>query len=283
MKRISAAVILLSIILCSCSKEAKPLRLMSFNIEHTAGTFEKDSTTSWEARHEPVLAMLRDIQPDVAFFQESQREHLDDLEKDLADSYSLVKYDQKGGEYYYMAFIYKNDRIELLESEPRWFSPNPTVPFTSGEWDPKYTKMAVLATFRDKVSGKEFYMAGAHFFPSNDKKILCAELMASWAEEKAGDKMPAVALGDMNLTPGEASLQPLYDVMEDAVDAAKVSDGRERATFQRWGKGTGLVLDHIFFRGLEPLEYHVVDECEKYGLKYLSDHNAIYTDFLFSE
>ena len=283
MKRISAATALLLIILCSCCKEVKPLRLMSFNIEHTSGTFEKDSTTSWEARHEPVIAMLRDVQPDVAFFQESQKAHVEDMEKDLADSYSLVKYDQKGGEYYYMSFIYRKDRIELIECEPRWFSPNPSIPFTSGEWDPKFTKMAVLATFRDKATGKEFYMAGAHFFPSNDKKILCSKLMAQWAEEKAGDRKPAVACGDMNLTPDDAGLQPLYDIMEDSVDAAKISDGRERVTFQRWGKGKGKVLDHIFFRGLEPLEYHVVDDCEKYGLKYLSDHNAIYCDFLFTE
>ena len=281
MKHTAVIIALMTVILCSCSKEAASLRLMSFNIEHTTGTFEKDSTTSWEARHGSVVAMLRDIQPDVAFFQESQKAHVEDMEKDLADSYNLVKYDQKGGGYYYMSFIYRKDRIELVESEPKWFSPNPEIPFTSGEWDPKYTKMAVLATFRDKETGKEFFMAGAHFFPSSENKIKCSELMAQWVEEKAGNRMPAVAVGDMNLTPGEKGLQPLYDVMEDSVDAAQVSDGRERATFQRWGRINGKVLDHIFFRGLTPLEYHVVDDCEKYGLKYLSDHNAIYTDFLF--
>ena len=265
--------------LTACNSTSQ-LRFMTFNIEHTVGTFEHDSTTSWEARCRPVESMLMDIHPDVAFFQEIQKAHVDSIELNLADTYDIVAYDQKGGGYYYMAFMYDRSKIELLESEPRWFSPNPTVPFTSGEWNPKYTKMAVLARFRVKDGGKEFVAIGSHFFPDSDKKIKCSELMASWIEEKAGEKLPAIACGDMNLVPDEAPLQPLYDIMSDAVDNAADSDGRERATFNRWGRGTGKVLDHIFYRGMTPLTYRVVDDGEKYGQKYLSDHYAVYSDMV---
>ena len=277
MKRILAAIVAVAAA-ASCGKTPEPLRLMSFNIEHTVGTPEKDSTTSWAARCRPVEAMLTEIAPDVAFFQESQGAQMDSLEKDLTD-YSLVRYDQKGGGYYYMSFIYRKDRIRLLESEPRWFSPDPKVPFSSGEWDTRFIKMAVLARFEDLESGREFVMIGAHFFPNGDNRVKCSECMAAWIDEMAGDDIPAVACGDMNLTPGDPMLQPLYDVMTDAVDSALVSDGRDRITYQRWGRGKGKVLDHMFFRGLEPLEYHVVDDCDRWGLHYLSDHNAIYADF----
>lgn len=268
------------LLMASCSSETH-LRFMSFNIEHTAGTFEKDSTTSWAARCVPVETMLMDIHPDVAFFQESQGAQLDSLEKHLADTYEVVRYDQKGGGYYYMSFIYDKSKIELLESEPRWFSPDPTVPFTSGEWDPKFTKMAVLGHFKVLETGKDFWAIGAHFFPKGDNRIKCSECMVSWIGEKAGDKLPAICCGDMNLIPDHEMLQPLYDAMSDAVDNAADSDGRDRITFQRWGRGVGKVLDHIFYRNMTPLTYRVVDDENKYGLKYLSDHNAIYSDFVF--
>lgn len=265
--------------LVSCNSTSQ-LRFMSFNIEHTVGTFEKDSTTSWEARCRPVEAMLMDIHPDVAFFQESQKAQLDSIELHLADTYEVVRYDQKGGGHYFMSFIYDKSKIQLLESEPRWFSPNPTEPFTSGEWDPKFTKMAVLARFKVIEGGKEFVAIGSHFFPKGDNRIKCSELMASWIEEKAGSKTPAIACGDMNLVPGHELLKPLYDVMDDAVDIAADSDGRDRATFNRWGVGTPKTLDHIFCRNLTPLSYKVVDDGEKYGQKFLSDHYAVYSDMV---
>ena len=263
----------------SCNNES-PLRFMSFNIEHTVGTAEKDSTTSWEVRGPRVEAMLMDIHPDVAFFQESQGAQLDSIELHLSDIYDVVRYDQKGGGYYFMSFMYDRSKLELLESEPRWFSPDPSVPFTSGEWNPVYTKMAVLAHFKLVDGGKEFWAIGSHFFPNGEMKIKCSELMSEWVQEKAGKESSAIACGDMNLTPGDESLQPLYDIMSDAVDNAAESDGRDRPTFNRWGRGKGKVLDHIFYQDMEPMVYRVVDDHEKYGQEYLSDHYAIFCDFL---
>lgn len=264
----------------SCGSESS-LRFMTFNIEHTVGTAEADSTTSWAVRGPRVEAMLMDIHPDIAFFQESQKDQLDSIELHLADTYDVVRYDQKGGGYYFMSFMYDRSKIELLSSEPRWFSPNPFEPFTSGQWNPKYTKMAVLAHFKVIDSGKEFWAIGSHFFPNGEMKIKCSELVNEWIQEKAPDAAPAIACGDMNLTPGDESLQPLYDIMSDAVDCAPTSDGRDTPTFNRWGRGKGKVLDHIFYKDFTPVTYKVVNDGQKYGQEFLSDHYAVYCDFVF--
>lgn len=261
---------------------AGTIRIMTFNINNQTGKNSDPFLTVWGRRRDPVVRMLKDKMPDVCFFQEIQGTMVNYIYDCMKENYWLISYDQKAGGTYKMGFLVNKNKLEVVKNEPKWFSETPDVPY-SNSWDcPDYIKMAVLATFKIKATGKEFYAAGAHFFPSGTTgRTMCSTLMAQWAQENAGTTMPAICCGDMNIQNDDAMLKPLYNVMDDAVDHAKHSDGRDAKTYNRFGTTPYKNLDHMFYRNATPVTYRVVNDEKAYGLQYLSDHYAIYCDFNF--
>lgn len=263
------------------------IRMMTFNINahftDADENMDQPYAKVWQRRRDATVQMLRDKQPDVCFLEELIANQAAFLQTEVGDIYSFYNVQQKEGAFYYLGVLYKKERIQLKNLTPKWFSYNPDVPFQG--FDPMNTsevKCAALCEFRDKKTNNLFYAIGAHFVPSGDEREICASLAASWAEGLAGKDKPVLVMGDLNIHPDDAMLKPLYDVMKDAVDNAKYSDGRDNFTYNRYGSTPFKNLDHIFYRNLNCVTYRVVNSDRDYAVQYMSDHYPVFADIVLN-
>ncbi len=266
--------------------EAKAdLKLMSFNIRYYKPGADGDN--GWLNRKEAVAKMIREEMPDIIGLQEPHRPQVDYLKVNFQNEYATLDAGRDattdivkkpaGGEH--LMIMYRKSRYALLNSGFFWLSETPEVP--SHGWDAMCRRVTVWGLFRDKKTGKEFYFFDTHFdhIGSNARRHE-AVMITEYMQKIAGEKKPVIVCGDFNTTVEHEALAPIRGWMQDARSTAAVSDAL--ASYNDWGAGRDLWIDHIFYRRCKILGYKtIVNDKEHYGVPYLSDHNPIVGYFKF--
>ena len=276
-----------------------PLRVMSSNIRFNS---EQDlGDTSWDARKQPYVNMIRDTKPDVIGMQEPRDAQYADLERLLPeyDRFRLLPNNQITRKQAASGMIlWLKERFQCLDSGYFWLGATPYEPCLPWDATDKYHyRMAIWVKLLDNISGKEVYFFSTHLpydpgnrpdcFDADGKRIRnieqrtkCAKLIVSQIQQIAGKRATVFLVGDMNCSDNKntltyPSLIPFYQWMQSGREEAPQTD--TECSYNGFGKSPckdTWRIDHIFFRRAKPLKFQTITN-SGYGVTYISDHYPI--------
>ena len=294
MKKLAAVFFALSTLLavsCKSATEDLPkIRVMSFNILQSKGEPEGHQ---WKDRKDGALAMFKDIAPDVACFQEARRTQCDDLAEAFPEytqlrcakdgvlkegmEESLTEDHYKNGGQRNL-IMFKTERFDLLDCGRYWFSETPDS--SSLGWDGPTPKVTLWAKLMDKVANKEIFVFCTHFFPHGvECREQCVRMTVDKIGEIAGYEGIVFFCGDLNMDAEDPRLLPLDKyITRTSFSSPKID---RSPTFNGFNDdpSTWTRIDHIYYCHMAALEFKVVNDMEKYGVKFISDHFPVYADF----
>ncbi len=237
-----------------------PLRVMSFNIRciHMA-----DGADMWFFRSKEVGDYILRHDPDVMGLQEVKALQIQDLKRMLPEYASFGKPRGDGRLFGERCLIfYKKKRLELLRHDTFWLSKTPEKE-GSASWDSMFPRIVTWGEFRDRASGKKFFVFNTHFDHVGKKaRLKSAGILSKKVDEIAGHS-PVVVTGDFNATPDS---KPYKVMAENFRDGRKVSQSGPRgpyATSRSFlpGSGPKKRIDYIFVTGgVNVLSYAVLDD-----------------------
>lgn len=281
----------LSVVSCKHKAEDLPkIRVMSFNILQSK---DEPEGHQWADRKDGALAMFKDIAPDVACFQEARRTQCEDLAaafpeytqlrcakdgvlKDGLEESLIEDHYKNGGQRNLIMF--KTDRFDLLDCGRYWFSETPDC--SSLGWDGPTPKVTLWAKLMDKVAEKEIFVFCTHFFPKGiEGREQCVRMSVEKIGEIAGHEGIVFFCGDLNMDAEDPRLLPLNQyVTRSSFATPKIDYSPSFNGFKddpsKWTR-----IDHIYYCRMAALEFKVVNDMEKYGVKFISDHFPVYADF----
>jgi endonuclease/exonuclease/phosphatase family metal-dependent hydrolase len=198
------SLILLATVSCTAQSEEKiTLNIAAFNLRMDT---PRDSANAWVHRKEMVRGLIRFHDFHIVGTQEAFRHQLDDvLELENFASVGVGRDDGKeAGEH--SAILYRKDMFEVVKNGDFWLSETPDVP--SMGWDARCCyRICSWAKFREKSSGREFFVFNVHYDHEGvQARINSSLLLLEKIREIAGDAH-VFAVGDFNATPEQEPIQ----------------------------------------------------------------------------
>jgi endonuclease/exonuclease/phosphatase family metal-dependent hydrolase len=221
-----------------------------------------------------VKGLIRFHDLDIIGTQEGFKHQLDDILE--LNNYTYVgggRDDGKdAGEH--SAIIYKKDRLELLDNGDFWYSETPEVPGKG--WDATCcNRICSWAKFKDKSSGKKFFVFNSHY--DHQGKVArknSSLLLLEKIDLIAGDN-PTFVTGDFNATPDDEPIQTIYNAgkLNDSYLVTEEPPYGTVGTFNAYNLNNPMKsrIDYIWVtQGITVKKYGVLNELP-YG-KFPSDH-----------
>ncbi|MBP5527451.1 MAG: endonuclease/exonuclease/phosphatase family protein [Bacteroidales bacterium] len=265
------------LLLCSCSKPADELKIVSFNIRYNS--YENiDGENGWPNRKEAVVRMINEEKPAAIGLQEALIDQLQYLDSCLPE-YRRIGVGRDDGEEAgeFMAIYYDTTRLELELDQTLWLSDTPLQP--SLGWDAACRRTVTIAFFRDRKSRKVFCYLNTHLdHVGKTARAEGAGLIAALLNPDPQDWVlcdshtPVILGGDMNSTIDDTIFNAFYNV--GLKPAREMTDSISNAiTYNGYGKEDGKVIDHFFVKDLKVVSFRTLDG--DFGVPYISDHYPI--------
>lgn len=210
MKKIVLSFLLFfSLILMGCSQAAKDftMNIATYNIRMDT---EADSLDAWQHRKEMVKGLVRFHDFDIFGTQEAFKHQLADILELENYAYVGVGRDDGKDAGEHSAIVYRKDRFDVLKNGDFWFAENPDVPGKG--WDATCcNRICSWAKFKDKKTGKEFFVFNSHFdHQGREARKNSSLLLLKKIEEIAGKDI-VFCTGDFNATPDDEPIQILMN------------------------------------------------------------------------
>lgn len=271
--------LILTVLLCGVIN-AQDLQVMSYNIKYDNPS---DTANNWENRQEFLISQLNYFDADVIGTQEGLHHQLEDI-KSALDRYDYVGIGRDKGntEGEYSAIFYNTEVLEVLDQGTFWLSPTPDKP--SKGWDAALNRICTYALFKDKESGKSFWMFNTHFDHVGDiARLESSKLILEKIKEVNTDNKAVVLTGDFNLTDQEEGIQIITDQMTDTHIAAGENAFGPKGTFNgfHFEKPVKDKIDYVFISedGFKVLRSGILSDSQ--NCKYPSDHFPVLVDLNF--
>ncbi len=165
------------------------LTVMSYNIKYAN---EMDGGNSWSLRKDHLAGQLKFYEPNIFGVQEALHSQLEFLKDELSGYEYFGKGrddgDQKGE---FSAIFFKTNKFELLKHGTFWLSSTPENPGRG--WDADYPRVCTYGLFKEKETGKEFWVFNTHFdhngveARAESVKLIKRKINELNPEEKAND------------------------------------------------------------------------------------------------
>ena len=215
---------------------------------------------------------------DVCGSQELYKNQIADITEAVKDKYEIFgtttspSADKLNKRNHNNVIFYKRDRFELLDSGVFWLSETPEK--ESKGWTARYPRNCNWGKFKDKNTGKEFFIFNTHFHHiGNDVRVNSAKLFVKKIKEIAGDNT-FYAMGDLNATPDSQPIKIIKDsgFMIDAKEVCKTPLYGSTFTDNYGYTGKKSIwIDWVFVsKNVEIQKYAVFSEC--FDGVWLSDH-----------
>lgn len=275
--------VLLLPLLSLASQQPTQLKVLSYNIRLDTPA---DGANQWPYRKEKVAGLLLEQQPDIFGVQEALHNQMQDLEQLLPDYrwYGVGRDDARtSGEY--SALFYRSDKYDLMKSGTFWLSETPGIP-GSKSWDAAITRICSWGYFREKASGRTFFVFNTHFdHQGTQARLKSMELIREKIRETAGSA-PFVLMGDFNFQPTDAPYALVGDAslwkVSDSFHAAEVKKTEKPCTFTGF-KVEGAEcrrIDYIFASDhCRVLSFDIIQQND--GLHFPSDHLPVLAELSF--
>ena len=252
------------------------ISVMSYNIRLAT---ESDGENAWSQRKEYLTSQVVFYEPGIMGVQEALPEQLEFLDEEL-EQYRYIGVGRDGerkGEF--SAIFYNSDLFEMLDNDTFWLSETPER--ISRGWDAALNRICTYGRFREKASGKEFYVFNTHFDHKGEvARLKSAELIVDKIKKVNSDGLPVVLMGDLNLPPSSPSLVPIQRYLNDSRAVASEAVFGPEGTFNgfKFGEPVGERIDYVFTsEGIKVLKYGVLTDSKE--LKYPSDHFPVLVFF----
>lgn len=278
------------------------IRAITYNIRYNT---PRDSANAWPQRLPDMRMQLLEWEFDVLGIQEGLHGQLNDLQQALGDTYRWVGVGRDSGDLRgeFCAIFYNQQKFTLLNdtSYTRWLSPTPLKP--SKGWDAALPRIVTFAKFKEKSSGRTFWVFNTHFdHMGSAARYESAKLIRDLVNEWSSNE-PAILLGDFNCEESSAPIQwlsehfqntkthslfvkmPHSDEDPDHPERFQPSN-IDKGTFNGFAKNAehpGPTIDHVFVKQtlqLSVLHYRVDYKTRSKGL-YISDHYPVVVDLKF--
>lgn len=276
-------------------------RFMQFNIRESTAEV---AGYEWSNRCLPVYKMLKETDPDLVTLQECRRDQLNFLQSFFKEySYFMYAKDgilksgkdpgctddsifQNGGQR--NVIMLRTSLFEMIDWGRFWLSATPDEP-SRAQWNGSTgQKVTLWLKIRDLRYGSDMYVMNTHVVPydQGECRLECSLLNMSQlksivgdttASGKGTDRTVVFYAGDLNMDCNHCGMAPVNDWMWNATLTAPDADQSETYNGFRENKWTR--LDYIFYRNAVPKDFVVVKDQEKYGIRFISDHFPVYSDF----
>ncbi len=252
-------------------------RVVSFNIRYFNN--QEDRANGWDHRKWAVLAMLRDVKPDIMGVQESMPRQNEFIQSRW-EGYEYVATSRNGnGTGEFASTFYNTKTVELEKWGYFWLNEqNPSLPVKG--WDAAYLRMASWCVFKMKDSGKRLFFVNTHLDnEGKNARVKGLELILSQVGELNTEHLPLVIAGDFNAAPKDKCFKEIRKVMKSSRETALSSD--KRPSFNDFGQSRGSILDYIWYGGFqECCDFKVIAEPYEEA-PFVSDHYPIRADLVF--
>jgi endonuclease/exonuclease/phosphatase family metal-dependent hydrolase len=169
-----------------------------------------------------------------------------------------------------MAILWNRKQVSCERMETFWLSPTPDQ--VSLGWDAGYKRTATWGEFTVLATKQKFFYLNTHVDnEGNLARVQSIALIKEKVKELNPYGFPVIITGDFNAGLEHAMFEPFGEWLFDARSTAPVTD--TKPTYHGFGKYS-TKIDHIFYCGLEPLEYETVTKTYE-GVTYISDHYPI--------
>lgn len=274
-------------------------RLMSSNIRVWTGDSGEpmDSPKRWENRRSALVAMYKDIQPDIIGTQEaylSQWNYLKDqlaplgydcvgkLMSDWSDNPSPKDSGEEVELGQAVGIFFRTEAVNLVRWGVFSLSETPDEPIKAPALGAQYKRQATWAEFELKENGRRIFHLNTHL-DTKDNDVRSAEmnLIMDRVRMYNTEDLPVLMTADWNT----ASNSVVFDSIRDSYNLAKEAapDSQDEASCNGYGNSNSYI-DHIWFskgKGLGILTYRVVKAQYDPAIEYYSDHWSIYSDFQY--
>ncbi len=278
-----ATAVLAVLTMSAIKAEAKDEKasVMSFNIRIQLPSDTGDR--NWESRKNGCVKAIKKYYPDILGIQEATAVQKSFMIKELP-KYILIDGSTKPGtinektEYEFNPILFRADKFELLDYGTFWLNEDQT-PEKKG-WDAEYVRTANWVKLRFRKSGQIIFLFNTHFDNiGEESRQESSELIEEKIKEIAGSDAVVFLTGSFNAQSGDKSLKPLASFLQEAAKTVKKAD--KVPSFNDFGRKGGKPesIDHIFYRNAEARSFDVADE-PKFGVKYISDHYPVVSEFV---
>ncbi|MBF6628597.1 MAG: endonuclease/exonuclease/phosphatase family protein [Proteiniphilum sp.] len=253
------------------SRKEITLNISSFNLRLDTNS---DGENAWPNRKEMVKGLIRFHELDIIGTQEGFKHQLDAILE--MGNYTYVgggRDDGKdAGEH--SAIIYNKKRFEVVDNGDFWFSETPDVPGKG--WDATCcNRICSWAKFREKRSGKTFFVFNAHYDHQGKEARRNSSLLLLDKIKKIAGSSRVIATGDFNALPDSEPIQIIYDsgLLQDSYLETRIPPYGTVGTFNAF-QSDALMIDRIDYIWVTPditvKKYGVLNDMP-YG-RFPSDH-----------
>ena len=251
---------------------ADELNVMTFNIRYdNLG----DGLDNWRFRSANVAGMFSHHKVAVAGLQEVLHRQLSHLEKRLP-GYAHVGVGREDGKQKgeYAPIFFDKDRLELARSDTIWLSETPKKA-GSKSWDSSLPRIATLAWFKDRKTGKMLLVVNTHFDHRGAvARRESAALIGRHVKQVNQEKLPVVVMGDLNYLPGSDPYKQFRQAgFQDALEKSEKEHQGPRSTWNGFGKAVvkGRRIDFIFVSpDIRVLEHKI--DVRQFNGRFPSEH-----------
>jgi endonuclease/exonuclease/phosphatase family metal-dependent hydrolase len=236
----------------------------------------------WKDRSTHVIQLIKFHQIGLFGTQEGLTHQLKDMADGLGYEYLGVGRDDGAEKGEYTAILYDPKQYKLEDSGTFWLSPTPETP--SKGWDSSLNRICTWGRFKAK-NGKRFYVFNIHYdHIGQQAREESSKLVAKRAKEINRENLPAVWMGDFNVTPDNPAYKTVIadQSWKDARLVSKLPSYGPAGTFTgfSWDKMPDGIIDHIFVNGkIQVLRHGILTD--NYGKKYPSDHFPVMAELEF--
>src|SRR5262245_28981929 len=262
---------------CFAQVPAEPiaLRVATFNLRFAS----TNKPNSWAECRPAMRACIDEMAPDVMGTQEGLYPQLKDIAADQP-AYQWIGLGRDGGSRgEFMAIFYRQERLETMEFDHFWLSDTPNV-IASTNWGNTNRRMTTWVRFRERTSGREFYVFNTHL----DHALVSARekgalLIRERIQELATNNLPVLLIGDFNAEPRKEKTYDLLldgDFFTDTWSTARTRRNDDLNTFHNFNgakKGT-FRIDWILTRGPWECDTNEVVVFSREG-QFPSDHHPV--------
>ncbi|MDR1865780.1 MAG: endonuclease/exonuclease/phosphatase family protein [Bacteroidales bacterium] len=254
------------------------LRVATFNIRYKN---TQDGENGWDYRKGIVNDLIRSYDFEIFGAQEALKSQIDDILAQGGYSYTGGGRDDGVNAGEHAAIFYKTERFELLGHGDFWFSETPDVPSIGWDGAVCCKRICSWGKFRDKVSGRDFYVFNSHFdYEGTTSRLESSKLLVAKIKEIAAG-FPVFATGDFNSNTSMPGLQYILNdgLMKDSRAQSETPPAGTLATAQGFNPNTDMSsnnnrIDFIFVTGDIHIKSYTVINDRPNG-KFPSDHEPV--------
>ncbi len=255
---------------------------------HTIATYNVrydnpgDEGNLWKDRLPHVISLIRFHQIGLFGTQEGLSHQVRQMSEGLGFEFVGVGRDDGAEKGEYTAILFDPALYKLEDSGTFWLSPTPETP--SKGWDAALNRICTWGRFKDQ-KGKKFYVFNVHYdHIGQQAREESSKLVMAKVGEINTQNLPAILMGDFNVTPDNAAYATILDnpSWKDSRLIPKIPAYGPKGTFSafNWERMPDGIIDHIFVQGkIEVIRHGILTD--NYGKKYPSDHFPVLAEIEF--